>query len=292
MRMRSRAASAASAVSAACRHRPQAPTPPAIPATSRPRIRCLQRVAGASPPRVDILDAVASAAAHQAICRVQADALPGRQSRNRLSAESLAIWFTTWTHRLAGPAPAIRDIRHRCGPHERTAGGTACSVHEARTARAHSPVTGLCRGSCRSRRKRTCASTLSMASRPARSADGSWTDAAPGIVERGPLTCHCLLVETAARRVLVDTGLGLRGVADPRGRLSARGVPGHDGARPPSRETSAAKRPSRTPQPVFWMPAAMPLTVDTSARSRASSSRPPSRHRRSSSTCNRLIGST
>ncbi len=164
MRMRSRAASA---VSAACRHRPQAPTPPAIPATSRPRIRCLQRVAGASPPRVDILDAVARAAAHQAICRVQADALPGRQSRKRLFAEPLATWFTTWTHRLGGPAPAIRDIRHRCGPHERTAGGTACSVHEARTARAHSPVTGLCRGPCRSGRKRTCASTLSMASRPA-----------------------------------------------------------------------------------------------------------------------------
>ena len=155
MRMRPRAASA---VSAACRHRPQAPTPPAIPATSRPRIRCLQRVAGASPPRVDILDAVASAAAHQAICRVQPDALPGRQSRNRLFAEPLAIWFTTRTHRFDDPASAIRDSRHRCGPHERTAGGTAC---------AHSPVTGLCRGSCRSGRKRTCASNLSMASRPA-----------------------------------------------------------------------------------------------------------------------------
>lgn len=208
---------------------------------------------------------------------------PAGSPRNRLFAEPLATWFTTRTHRFDDPASAIRDSRHRCGPHERTARGPAC---------AHSPVTGLCRGSCRSGRKRPCASTLSMAFRPARSADGSWRGAAPGIVERGPLTCHCLLVETAARRVLVDTGLGLRGVADPRGRLSARAVPGHDGARPPSRETSAAKRRSRTPQPVFWMPAAMPLTVDTSARSRASSSRPPSRHRRSSSTCNRLIGST
>lgn len=179
MRMRPRAASA---VSAACRHRPQAPTPPVIPATSRPRIRCLQRVAGASPPRLDILDAVARAAAHQAICRVQPDALPGRQSRNRLFAEPLATWFTTRTHRFDDPASAIRDSRHRCGPHERTARGPAC---------AHSPVTGLCRGSCRSGRKRPCASTLSMAFRPARSADGSWRGAAPGIVERGPLTCHC-----------------------------------------------------------------------------------------------------
>ena len=37
---------------------------------------------------------------------------------------------------------------------------------------------------------------------------------------RGRLTNHCLLVETAAGLVLVDTGLGLRDVADPRGRLS------------------------------------------------------------------------
>jgi glyoxylase-like metal-dependent hydrolase (beta-lactamase superfamily II) len=37
---------------------------------------------------------------------------------------------------------------------------------------------------------------------------------------RGRLTNHSLLVETAAGLVLVDTGLGLRDVADPRGRLS------------------------------------------------------------------------
>jgi len=41
-----------------------------------------------------------------------------------------------------------------------------------------------------------------------------------GILERGHLTCHCLLVETANGLVLVDTGLGLRDVADPKGRLS------------------------------------------------------------------------
>lgn len=37
---------------------------------------------------------------------------------------------------------------------------------------------------------------------------------------RGRLTCHCLLVETGSELVLVDTGYGLRDVADPRGRLS------------------------------------------------------------------------
>ena len=41
------------------------------------------------------------------------------------------------------------------------------------------------------------------------------------IVERGRLASHCLLVETGDRLVLVDTGLGLRDVHDPRGRLSA-----------------------------------------------------------------------
>jgi glyoxylase-like metal-dependent hydrolase (beta-lactamase superfamily II) len=37
---------------------------------------------------------------------------------------------------------------------------------------------------------------------------------------RGRLTCHCLLVETGDTLVLVDTGFGLRDVADPRSRLS------------------------------------------------------------------------
>jgi len=37
---------------------------------------------------------------------------------------------------------------------------------------------------------------------------------------RGGLCCHCLLVETEAGLVLIDTGFGLRDVADPRGRLS------------------------------------------------------------------------
>ena len=39
---------------------------------------------------------------------------------------------------------------------------------------------------------------------------------------RGELACHCLLVETVSSGlVLVDTGFGLRDVADPRSRLSA-----------------------------------------------------------------------
>lgn len=37
---------------------------------------------------------------------------------------------------------------------------------------------------------------------------------------RGRLACHCLLVETSKELVLVDTGFGLRDVADPHGRLS------------------------------------------------------------------------
>lgn len=40
------------------------------------------------------------------------------------------------------------------------------------------------------------------------------------IVQRGHLACHCMLVETAGALVLVDTGLGLRDVADPASRLS------------------------------------------------------------------------
>ncbi|HEY0681368.1 MAG TPA: MBL fold metallo-hydrolase [Steroidobacter sp.] len=37
---------------------------------------------------------------------------------------------------------------------------------------------------------------------------------------RGRLTCHCMLVETNDCLVLIDTGFGLRDVADPRSRLS------------------------------------------------------------------------
>lgn len=42
----------------------------------------------------------------------------------------------------------------------------------------------------------------------------------PGVLARGALCCHCLLVETQTGLVLVDTGFGLRDVADPKGRLS------------------------------------------------------------------------
>ena len=40
------------------------------------------------------------------------------------------------------------------------------------------------------------------------------------IVKRGELACHCLLVETPNALVLVDTGLGLRDVREPKSRLS------------------------------------------------------------------------
>lgn len=42
----------------------------------------------------------------------------------------------------------------------------------------------------------------------------------PSILQRGSLCCHCVLVETDAGLVLVDTGFGLREVANPRSRLS------------------------------------------------------------------------
>jgi glyoxylase-like metal-dependent hydrolase (beta-lactamase superfamily II) len=40
------------------------------------------------------------------------------------------------------------------------------------------------------------------------------------IMQRGKLCCHCLLVEIGDKLVLIDTGFGLRDVADPRSRLS------------------------------------------------------------------------
>ncbi len=43
----------------------------------------------------------------------------------------------------------------------------------------------------------------------------------PGVLTRGHLCCHCLLLETEAGLVLVDTGLGLRDCEQPRTRLSA-----------------------------------------------------------------------
>lgn len=41
----------------------------------------------------------------------------------------------------------------------------------------------------------------------------------PSLFRRAPLCCHCLLLETSAGLVLVDTGYGLRDVQDPRSRL-------------------------------------------------------------------------
>jgi len=42
----------------------------------------------------------------------------------------------------------------------------------------------------------------------------------PSALTRGQLCCHCLLLETNDGLVLVDTGLGLRDVAEPRTRIS------------------------------------------------------------------------
>jgi len=39
-------------------------------------------------------------------------------------------------------------------------------------------------------------------------------------LQRGHLTCHCLLIETPQSLVLIDTGYGLKDVADPKSRLS------------------------------------------------------------------------
>jgi glyoxylase-like metal-dependent hydrolase (beta-lactamase superfamily II) len=44
---------------------------------------------------------------------------------------------------------------------------------------------------------------------------------AASVFERGTLCCHCLLVEAAEGLVLVDTGFGLRDVANPASRLSS-----------------------------------------------------------------------
>ncbi|HVE53577.1 MAG TPA: MBL fold metallo-hydrolase [Ramlibacter sp.] len=42
----------------------------------------------------------------------------------------------------------------------------------------------------------------------------------PGVLTRGKLCCHCLAIETSEGLVLVDTGFGLRDVANPDARLS------------------------------------------------------------------------
>ncbi len=45
-------------------------------------------------------------------------------------------------------------------------------------------------------------------------------DGTPGVLTRARLCCHCLAIETSDGLVLVDTGFGLRDVADPPSRLS------------------------------------------------------------------------
>jgi hypothetical protein len=87
-------------------------------------------------------------------------------------------------------------------------------------------------------------------------------------VRRGELACHCLLVETADSLVLIDTGLGLRDVAQPRERLSAfflgllspafreeddRRAPGAaPGLRSARRAPHRAHAPRLRPTPAGW----------------------------------------
>src|SRR3954454_6460668 len=41
------------------------------------------------------------------------------------------------------------------------------------------------------------------------------------MIERGHLSCHCLLIESDSQLLLVDTGLGRRDVRNPKDRLSS-----------------------------------------------------------------------
>jgi glyoxylase-like metal-dependent hydrolase (beta-lactamase superfamily II) len=58
-----------------------------------------------------------------------------------------------------------------------------------------------------------CISTCPLGGRLMDPRTGGWS-------LRARLACHCVLVDTGSQLVLVDTGLGLRDVADPKGRLS------------------------------------------------------------------------
>ncbi|HET9140646.1 MBL fold metallo-hydrolase [Actinophytocola sp.] len=51
---------------------------------------------------------------------------------------------------------------------------------------------------------------------------GGLVDGQPGVWRAGQMVCHCLLIETEAGLVLVDSGLGLHDLAEPRARLGRR----------------------------------------------------------------------
>lgn len=59
-----------------------------------------------------------------------------------------------------------------------------------------------------------CGTMCPLCQRLMNSRDGSWT--APG-----ELVCHCLLIETADTLVMVDTGMGLHDIKEPKRRLGA-----------------------------------------------------------------------
>lgn len=49
---------------------------------------------------------------------------------------------------------------------------------------------------------------------------GRLIDGRPGVLRGASLVCHCLLIETEAGLVLVDTGLGRKDIEEPYPRLS------------------------------------------------------------------------
>jgi glyoxylase-like metal-dependent hydrolase (beta-lactamase superfamily II) len=53
---------------------------------------------------------------------------------------------------------------------------------------------------------------------------GRLIDGEPGLLRHGRMVCHCLLIETEAGLVLVDSGLGTSDVAEPARRLGRRFV--------------------------------------------------------------------
>ncbi len=59
-----------------------------------------------------------------------------------------------------------------------------------------------------------CGTMCPLCQRLMNSRDGSWK-------EPGKFVCHCLLIETPEALVLVDTGMGLRDIADPQRRLGS-----------------------------------------------------------------------
>jgi glyoxylase-like metal-dependent hydrolase (beta-lactamase superfamily II) len=82
-----------------------------------------------------------------------------------------------------------------------------------RVAAAHPSTTERCNGAAMIVHHLNCISTCPLCGRLMNGESRS-------MFERGRLSCHCMLIELPDTLVLVDTGFGLRDVADPRSRLS------------------------------------------------------------------------